>query len=401
MESPHGSNPGSHKAKAAYGWLTPLFLKRNLVLLSPFHIQCPDRPKGEYHLEPTNAHAAERYWTLSKIVSAAVAIIALVGVSLLLIQLGGFLLLVFAAVVLAVILDALTRAIGSILPVGRQLALGLAVILLLGTFLGALILFGAQLASQFDTIRQNLPGAVDQLQAFLERLGLGETVSGMLEKGKDSMSGAISEIGTYMLAFGNGMANLVLVIFGAIFLAANPPVYRRGLLLLIPDKAVDVAQAALGDSWNGLHGWMKGQAVSSLVVAALTSAGLALLGVPSAGGLGLIAGLLDVIPMIGPVISGVPAVLLAFTRSPMTALWTVVLFLIVQQLQGNFLQPMIQKQAVDVPPALLLFAVLAAGILFGGLGVLMAAPLTIVVFVMTKRIYVKSILGKEVSMDGE
>ncbi len=69
---------------------------------------------------------------------------------------------------------------------------------------------------------------------------------------------------------------------------------------------------------------------------------------------------------------------------------------VVQQLQGNVLQPMLQEQAVDVPPALLLFAVLAAGMLFGGLGVLMAAPLTIVVFVMIKRIYAKSIFGKDV-----
>src|SRR3546814_12595293 len=65
--------------------------------------------------------------------------------------------------------------------------------------------------------------------------------------------------------------------------------------------------------------------------------------------------------MIGPIIAGVPAVLLAFTVSPMTALWTLILFLAIQQLQGNFLQPMIQKQAVDVPPAVLLFAVVAAG----------------------------------------
>lgn len=164
----------------------------------------------------------------------------------------------------------------------------------------------------------------------------------------------------------------------------------------MPNKGVDVVNEALGDVGEGLNGWMKGQVVSSIVVASLTSAGLAALGVPSAAGLGVIAGLLDVVPMIGPVISGVPAVLLAFTQSPATALWTVVLFLVVQQLQGNFLQPMIQKQAVDVPPAVLLFTVVAAGTLSGFIGVLLAAPLTIAVFVLVKRIYVKTLLGKDV-----
>lgn len=352
-------------------------------------------------MEENIGRASARYWNVSRILATTVAILAIAGVALLVARMSSFLLLVFAAVVLAVVFDAITRALCSVLPIGRGPALGLAVVVLLGTFFGALFLFGAQLTNELDTIRQSLPGAVDSLKAFLDQMGLGEAVNGALEQGKKSMSGVISSVGPYMLAVGNGLTNLVLVIFAAIFLAADPDVYRRGFLHLVPEKAINVAEASLGDAWRGLNGWMKGQAVSSVVVAGLTWAGLAVLGVPSAGGLGVIAGLLDVIPMIGPVIAGVPAVLLAFTHSPMTALWTVVLFLLVQQLQGNFLQPMIQKQAVDVPPALLLFSVLAAGMLFGPLGVLLAAPLTIVLFVLTKRIYVRALLGKDVKIDGE
>jgi predicted PurR-regulated permease PerM len=145
---------------------------------------------------------------------------------------------------------------------------------------------------------------------------------------------------------------------------------------------------------------MVGQAVSSLVVGALTWIGLSLLGVPASGGLAIIAGLLDVIPMVGPIIAGVPAVLLALTESPITALWTIGLYLLIQQLQGNFLQPMIQKHAVDVPPAVLLFAVFAAGMLFGVMGVLLAAPLTVVTFVLVQRIYVRELLGKPITIAG-
>jgi Predicted permease len=346
-------------------------------------------------MDQTRALDASPYWDLRRISAATVSIVAIVGIALLMVQLVSFLLLVFAAVVLAVVFDALTRLISSKLHIKRGLALGLAVVLLLGIFIGALVLFGAQLTSELDNIRSSLPSAIDSVQAFLDKAGLGDTVNGALTQGKEALSGLLSKAGAYLLAFGNGLTNLVLVIFAAVFLAADPAVYRRGLLQLIPRSATDVADASLEDAWKGLNGWMKGQAVSSVVVAALTATGLTLLGVPSAGGLGVIAGLLDVIPMIGPVISGIPAVLLAFTQSPMTALWTVILFLVVQQLQGNFLQPMIQKQAVDVPPALLLFAVLAAGMLFGALGVLLAAPLTIVVFVLIKRIYVISLLGKK------
>lgn len=85
----------------------------------------------------------------------------------------------------------------------------------------------------------------------------------------------------------------------------------------------------------------------------------------------------------------------------MTALWTLVLYLVIQQLQGNFLQPMIQKQAVDVPPAVLLFSVLACGMIFGFLGVLLSAPLTVVLYVLIQRIYVQTMLGKSIKVAGK
>ena len=248
-------------------------------------------------MDQAKSRDESRYWTLSRIAAATVSIVAIVGVALLMVRLASFLLLVFAAVVLAVVFDALTRLICTRLSVGRGIALALAVILLLGVFIGAIVLFGAQLTSEFDDIRNSLPGAVDNVQAFLDQLGLGNTVNGALEQGKDALSGLLSKAGSYLLAFGNGLTNLVLVIFAAVFLAADPSVYRRGLVLLVPDSGTEVAEAGLDDAWKGLNGWMKGQAISSVVVAALTSTGLALLGVPSAGGLGVIAGLLDVIPV--------------------------------------------------------------------------------------------------------
>ena len=222
-------------------------------------------------MEEISGRASARYWTVSRILATALAIIAIAGVAMLIVRMSSFLLLVFAAVVLAVVFDAITRALCSVLPVGRGPSLGIAVVLLLGTFFGALFLFGAQLTNEFDTIRQSLPGAVDRLQAALDQMGLGEAVNGALEQGKKSMSGVISSVGPYMLAVGNGLTNLVLVIFAAIFLAADPDVYRRGFLHLVPEKAIDVAEASLSDAWRGLNGWMKGQAVSSVVVACQTA----------------------------------------------------------------------------------------------------------------------------------
>lgn len=327
-------------------------------------------------------------------------VLGIVGCAWLLIEMNRFFLLVFAAIVLSAVFDAITGWICRSTGMGRPFGLLLAILAFLGVFVGAFWLFGSQLAGEFDTIRQTVPAAIERLQDFLESYGLGSPASQLTQLGSEDVSGLFSQAGGFALAAGNGIADFVLVLVGAIFIAANPGVYRRGVLLLVPGKVEAVAADALDHTGKGLRGWMMGQAISSLVVAVLTWIGLALLGVPAAGGLGVIAGLLDIIPLIGPIIAGIPAVLLAFTVSPLMALWTLLLFLGVQQLQGNFLQPMIQKYAVNVPPALLLFAVLAFGLLFGFLGVLLAAPLTIVSFILVRHIYVKAILGKSLTAAG-
>lgn len=336
-----------------------------------------------------------------RIAGATVIVVSIVAMAWLAVSLTRFLMLVFASIVLAAIFDACASWLCRFSWMKRPIALILSILGIIGLFAGVFTLFGSQLAAEFVTIKAMVPEALRNVEGFLHRYGLGDQVGDLVQLGSDDISRIVSQAGGYALAAGSGVADFVLVLVGAIFLAGDPGTYRRGLLLVIPSKVEPVAERALDDASRGLRGWMMGQAVSSLVIAALTWGGLALLGVPAAGGLGLIAGLLDIIPMVGPIISGVPAVLLAFTVSPAAAFWTLVLFLVIQQLQGNLLQPMIQKRAVDVPPGVLLFAVVACGLLFGFLGVLLAGPLTVVVYVLVQRIYVQAILGKSVKVGGQ
>jgi len=337
----------------------------------------------------------------AQIAAATLTVVSIIGVAWLFIELTRFFMLVFAALVLAVIFDAMAQRVSAWTRMPRGAALALSIVALLSAFVGAFTLFGTQMAREFDTIAESIPPALTQIDALLSRFGVSDSARELFGRGSSDVSKLMSQAGGYVLAASSGVADFVLVFVGAIFIAGDPGVYRRGLLLLIPQPAEQTAAKSLDDMSHGLRGWMVGQAASSALVAILTWAGLAVLGVPAAGGLGLIAGLLDVIPMVGPIIAAVPAILLAFTVSPVTALWTVGLFLLIQQLQGNLLQPMIQKQAVDVPPAVLLFAVVASGTLFGFLGVLLAAPLTVVVYVMVQRIYVESLLGKDLSIVGD
>ena len=155
------------------------------------------------------------------------------------------------------------------------------------------------------------------------------------------------------------------------------------------------------ESERALRLWLKGQAIAMVVVGLMTGIGLWFLGMPSAFVLGLLAGLLEFIPFAGPIISAIPAILLALVVGPEMALWVGLLYLAVQQFEGNILSPMIQQYAVDLPGVVLLFSLIGFGILFGTLGVILAAPLAVVTLVLVKRLYIIETLDTPTPIPGE
>ena len=136
------------------------------------------------------------------------------------------------------------------------------------------------------------------------------------------------------------------------------------------------------------------------VVGVLTGIGTALIGLPSPVALGLFAGLAAFVPIVGPIVSVVPAVLLALDQGPEMILWAILVYFVVQQIESNLIYPFIQKRAVNLPPVLTLFGVLGLGTLFGPLGVMFASPLLVVGLVWVKLLYVRNTLGEEVSLPG-
>jgi predicted PurR-regulated permease PerM len=117
--------------------------------------------------------------------------------------------------------------------------------------------------------------------------------------------------------------------------------------------------------------------------------------------LAIIAGVLEFIPYAGPIASAVPAVLVALVQSPELAAWTVVMYVIVHHVEAYVLQPLVQQYAVEVPAVVMLFSLLAFGMLFGLIGVLFAAPMAVVAYVMVKRLYVVEALQTPTPIPGE
>jgi predicted PurR-regulated permease PerM len=179
----------------------------------------------------------------------------------------------------------------------------------------------------------------------------------------------------------------VLVLIGGLYLAAQPTLYQGGLLRLVPDTSRKNVAETLDAVTVSLRNWLKGQALGMLFVGVATGIGLWLVGVPAAFAIGLVAGLAEFVPYLGILVAGIPAIILGFGQGVETGIWTLVVLVAVQQIQGNLVMPLLQNRMVDLPPALTIFGIIAAGILFGVAGVLLATPLTIVVLVLVRRWY--------------
>jgi predicted PurR-regulated permease PerM len=234
----------------------------------------------------------------------------------------------------------------------------------------------------------------------LESWGL----DGIVRKGIASFNngdGGLANLGRFAISVGNGIADSLLVIVGGIYLAAQPALYQTGLVKMMPPRSRPLVADALKECSDTLSLWLKGRLVSMTAVGILTAIGLKLIGVPSWLSLALLSALLEFIPFIGPIVAAVPAVLLALAFSPQAAAWTALLYLVVQQIEGNVIEPLVQQRAVSIPPALLLFAMVACALLFGISGVVLGAPLTVVLYVLVKQLYVREVLNTDTPLPTE
>ncbi|MGE3764046.1 MAG: AI-2E family transporter [Kofleriaceae bacterium] len=188
------------------------------------------------------------------------------------------------------------------------------------------------------------------------------------------------------------LGGALIVVFVALYVAASPDVYRRGLLQLVPPPRRARMSGVLDDLSATLRRWMLGRLVSMTAVGVITTIALWLLGVPLALSLGVLAGALGFIPNIGPIVSAVPAMLLAATIDLPHVGYVAAVYLAVNLVDGYVLTPWIQKRSVATPAALTLIAQLVFGALWGVLGLTLATPLLACTLLIVRRLYVEDVL---------
>ena len=326
--------------------------------------------------------ASEPAFTRKVLITVGIVVLALF-----LWKIAPVLMLMFAGIVFATAIRAGSVPLSRRTGMSDLVAVSLVSVMGLALFLGFSVLFGQQVAEQANQLWTALREAWAKFEEFVSKFPIGQTAMENVQSGTDTEAIAKVAKGTFT-AFG-ALADVFLVLFLALYFAADPKSYRRGFLRLVPSGARERVGDALDASGAALRKWLVGQLGAMLAVGVFTFIGLWAIGVPLALPLAILSALLDFVPVIGPFVAAIPGLLIAFSHSPQMALYAALVYLAVQFVEGNIIMPLAQKWAVSVPPALSLLGIVGFGLVFGLAGVLFAMPLLVVTLVMVQKLYVE------------
>lgn len=207
---------------------------------------------------------------------------------------------------------------------------------------------------------------------------------------RDRLLGQIGGAGRYFFhLLGSTLAvlgGIVLVIFLAIYLAIDPSVYRRGLVHLVPGQARPRTEETLTAIAVTLRKWLVTQLIAMVVIGAVTTVVLMVLKVRAAVPLGILAGLLEFVPTLGPILSSLPAIAMGFVDSPEKALAVAIAYVGIQFIENHLLIPILMREGLDLPPALTIVMQALMAIVFGVLGLLVAVPLLAAIMIATRTL---------------
>ena len=322
---------------------------------------------------------------------------------------------------------------------------GIGAALVVISFVGLLVGFGAWVAptirAQSVELRHRLPESIDRLEAWANRHNDGligtilspspppakrdtgqagaagtpsppgakaaaadadtATAQPLRQRISQQMSGATRYLFPFLSSTLAVLGGLLIILFLAIYIGADPDLYHRGLMLLFPRRARRRAGEVFSAMATVLRRWLVTQLIAMLAIGTVTTIVLLLLGVKAPFALGILAGLLEFIPTVGPILSAFPAVAMGFLDSPEKALYVAIAFWGIQFAENHLLIPLLMKGGVDAPPVLTILSQALMALLFGFLGLMCAVPILGAAMVAVKMLYIEGVVGEKVSVTNE
>ena len=213
-------------------------------------------------------------------------------------------------------------------------------------------------------------------------------------------SGATRYLFPFLSSTVEVVTGLLIIIFLSIYIAVDPEMYRRGIMHLFPRDRRERTGEVLSAIAAVLRKWLVTQLIAMVTLGIVTTVILLALDVKAAFALGLLSGLFEFIPTLGPIISSLPAIAMGFLDSPEKALWVGIAYVGVHFLEGHLLIPLLMKGGINLPPALTIFSQALMALLFGFLGLMCAVPLLAATVVGVKMLYVEDVVGdRQISPD--
>ena len=310
-------------------------------------------------------------------------------------QLLTLLLAVLITVIIAVALSAAAGVLERRFRIPRQVGAMLALLAGVGVIAGVIALVIPPFIEQTNDFVEDVPGIVDLLRERIRDLTgarpgeIADRVQGFAEGYTDDPGRLIGPITSIGLSVAGIFAALVLVLITAYYMAIDPDPLLDGMRRLVPPAhrhRADEIMSRLRSSWLG---WMRGVAADMLVSGVLLYIGLTIIGLDFAIFFAVLTALLSVIPYFGAFVSALPPVLFAFTDSPGKALLVLGIYMLVQQVEGNLVIPLVMARTVKLHPAVIAVGVLIVGQLFGFVGLVVAVPILSLIVILVEELWVK------------
>jgi predicted PurR-regulated permease PerM len=315
--------------------------------------------------------------------------------------------LIFSGMLLGVALNAMSNLLGRVVRLPHSLRLTVVCLVVAGMLSGVIFLGGATIAQQATVLSNTIKSQLVNVKAFLDRNGIDTSLfdfGNLTSPTDDSAPAAPSSAPTHtlpsagtiassggaifsqslklILGTASAVGNFFIVLFLGIAFATQPSVYRNGLLFMAPAKHRPRAIVIVDRIGETLERWLIAQILTMVAVFLVTWIGLSVIGIQSSFILGIQAGLLAFIPTVGAILGGVIVVLASLASGWVAGLSAFILFLGVHALESYVLTPIIQRQALDIPPATLFAFQILLGVVFGIWGLALALPLMAIAKVM-------------------
>jgi predicted PurR-regulated permease PerM len=305
-------------------------------------------------------------------------------------ELRELILLITGALVLATLLQLGSEPILRWTPLPRPVALAISTLAIVALCGWVIYLFGTQTEAQLSDVLQRASAGLSTVHARLQQSQLGRL---LLDNAGAALS--ITSLLTPVLTIGvEAIEAALVVVVSAIYIAAQPAIYRRGLVTMFPRSRHAWADETIADIGAMLRLWLIGQLIETLLIGLLSLIAVWLIGLPSPLALGLIAGVCEFIPYVGPVLAAIPALLVAITISNSAAFWTLIAFILIHQTEGHVILPLVQRYLVFIPPAAMLLGLAGVTLLFGQFGMVFAAPLVVMLFAALRKLYYRDVMGE-------